>query len=145
VAVQGEESQLFAGNCMLQDDGWPVVERDGIVSEAVNDSVQWRQDWRASFHKNIEAKMDRAPFRAIVAFRLVGITCVNRAGFVVPADAHRAMRGSDAVEDVTAEQFNVANILQVAQFATANAQVKDNHVSGAQIGFNHAPDFMLVA
>src|SRR5262249_18094767 len=98
---------------------------------AVNDSVQWRQDWRASFHKNIEAKMDRAPFRTIVTFRLVGITCVNRASFVVPADAHSAIRSSDMVENATAEQFNVGYIRQVAQFATANAQVKDNLFSGA--------------
>ena len=66
---------------MLQDDGWPVVERNGIVSEAVNDSIQWRQDWRASFHENVEAKMDRAPFRTIVALHLVGIACVKYSPF----------------------------------------------------------------
>src|SRR5216683_1033162 len=130
---------------MLQDDSWAIVERSCIVAEAMNDAIQRRQDWRASFHKNVEAKMDRAPFRTIVAFRLEGIACVNRASFVVPADAYSAIRISDAVENVAAEQLDVGYIRQVAQFAAADAQVKHNLVSRAQVWFNHAPDFILVA
>src|SRR6266699_2255042 len=83
---------------MLQDDSWAIVERSCIVAKTVNDAIQRRQDWRAGFHKHIEAKMDCAPFRTIAAFRLVGIACVNWASFVV---ASNNMCGSREWIDLT--------------------------------------------
>src|SRR5215471_7323410 len=131
MAIQGDESQFCITNCMLQDNGWTIVERSCIVTKAMNYAIQWRQDWRASFHKKVEAKMDRAPFKTIVALRLIGIACIDRTSFVVPADAYSALCSFDAVENVTAEQFGVGHFCQVAQFATADAQVKHNLVSSA--------------
>src|SRR5260221_6793493 len=130
---------------MLQDDSWAIVEGSCIVAEAMNDAIQRRRAGRAGFHKHVEAKMDCAPFRTVVAFRFVGMACVNWASFVVPADAYSAIRISNVVENVAAEQLNVGYIRQVAQFAAAGAQVKYNLVSRAQVRFNHGPDFILGA
>src|SRR5260221_8838205 len=122
---------------MLQDDSWAIVEGSCIVAEAMNDAIQRRQARRAGFHKHVEAKMDCAPFRTVVAFRLVGMACVNWASFVVPADAYSAIRISNVVENVAAEQLNLGYIPQGAPFPASRAQVKDNLLSPAQAGFNN--------
>src|SRR5205807_5514344 len=125
VAIQGVEGEMMVGYGVLQDDGWAVVERGGVVAKAVNDAVQGCQDRRTGFHENVEAKMDRAPFGAVVAFALEQVAGVNRAGFVVPADAYLAVRGSHTLKDMASERFDSGYLHLVAQFAAANTQVED--------------------
>ncbi len=130
---------------MLQNNGGAKVERCRVIVKTVNNAVQWCQYGRASFHENVQASMDRAPFGSIVASNLVLVASVDQACLVVSADANTAVCGPHASKNMVVELVDIGIIDQATQFSTANAQVKDDGIGGVQVGFNDASKCVLVA
>ena len=147
VTVQCVESEALAGrerDGVLQDDGGTIVKRRVVVAKTVHYTVERSQDRRANLHEYVEANVHRAPLGSVITCNPILVTRVNRARFVVPADAYAAARCPHAIKEQARELLDIGQLCHIAQFAAANAQVEDDLAGGTQVWFDHAPQFVSV-
>src|SRR5579885_920341 len=140
--IEGERLVVFARDSMLQDDGRAVIERGGVVLEAVNDAIERGQHGRAGFHEEVEARMQGAPFGAVIARPPVLLARVNQAWLVVPANARTAVGRAQTLKDVAIALRKIGHVCQRSHFATADAQIEDERV--AQIRFDDGSEAVPV-
>src|SRR5207248_592429 len=129
---------------VLQDDGGTIVKRRVVVAKTVHYTIERSQDRRANLHEYVEANMHRAPLGSVITCEPILVTRVNRARFVVPADAYAAARSPHAIKEQARELLDIGQLCHIAQFAAANAQVEDDLAGGTQVWFDHAPQFVSV-
>src|SRR5689334_21654965 len=121
MAVKSIESQLIMNNAMLQNNGWSVVLYPFVVVQTINHAIQRCIDWGAGFHEEINAKVDCTCFGAMLTKLFEHFGSINRACFVVLADADTGVGSAYTLKQAMCESYSIGEVRLIPQLQATYA------------------------
>ena len=134
------EKLACAADCMPEDDSRPVIERPGVVAEAVHGAFQRGKHRGPHLHEEINAQVDRAPLVHLTAGGTVVLSRVGTTGFIIASDPDAHLGRPHPSKQRLGEELWISGICDTHKLGTPSTQIEHHVVALPHVGLDDRTD-----